>query len=157
MKRREVIGGLVGAALAAPLRLHAQQRLPVVGFLSSRSRAQAEYLISVLLQGLKETGFSEGQNVAIEYRFADGAQEKLQSLAAELATRPVDVIVAGGTAAPAIAATKTIPVVFTTGFDPVAIGYVRESQSARSECDRSDILFGRLGRQTNGSIARVGT
>jgi putative ABC transport system substrate-binding protein len=116
---------LGGAAVAWPFAARAQQSsLPVVGFLTSRTRAQAEYLVAALLAGLKEAGFSEGQNVAIDYRYAESHYERLPALAQSLVERGVAVIVAGGTSGPAIAATRTIPIVFTTGFDPVSSGLV---------------------------------
>src|SRR4249919_3735484 len=119
MRRRTVIAGLVGAA-AWPLSARAQQpAVPVVGFLSGQS-ADDDYknVIVPFLQGLKETGYIEGQNVAVEYR--------LLALAADLVRRRVAVIVAGGidAALAAKAATKTIPIVFVVGGDPVALGLV---------------------------------
>jgi putative tryptophan/tyrosine transport system substrate-binding protein len=123
MRRREFIAG-IGAVTAWPLAAHTQQPVPVVGFLSSRTAQQAEYLLSSFRAGLKESGYIEGQNVGIEFRFADNRYDRLAGLAAELVARQVSVIVASGTSRPAIAATKTIPIVFTTGFDPVATGLV---------------------------------
>lgn len=124
MKRRAFLIGVGGVVTAWPSLPGAQQAMPVIGFLSSRTAKQAEYLIASLRDGLKELGYLEGQNVALEYRFAEGQYDRLPGLAADLVSRRVDVIVAGGTPGPAIAATRTIPVIFTTGFDPVAVGYV---------------------------------
>ncbi len=118
--------GLVGAAAAGPVGASAQQpALPTVGFLTSRTRQQAEYLVAALRDGLGQAGYVEDQNCTIEYRYAESDYARLPVLAADLVARQVAVIVAGGTSGPAIAATKTIPIVFTTGFDPVASGLVK--------------------------------
>ena len=125
MKRRRFVTLLTGTIASWPLVAQAQQRaLPVVGFLTSRTPGQAEYLVAAFLGGLKEIGFIEGQNVVIEYRYAESHYERLPALAGDLVGRQVAVIVAGGTSGPAIAATNTIPIVFTTGFDPVSTGLV---------------------------------
>jgi putative ABC transport system substrate-binding protein len=118
MKRRTFIAG-VGSAAAWPLVARAQQRaLPEIGFLSSQS-AELEYKLTVpFLQGLKETGYVEGQNVAIEYRYAANQMDRLPALAADLVHRRVAVLVAAGTPA------TTIPIVFSAGGDPVALGLV---------------------------------
>jgi len=125
MTRREFLGLIGSVALWRPAAAHAQQAtMPLVGFLSSRTPKEAEYLVAAIHAGLKEVGFIEGQNVAIEYRYAESHYDRLPVLAADLVTRQVAVIIAGGTPGPAIAATKKIPIVFTTGFDPVVAGLV---------------------------------
>jgi len=124
--RRQFIFALGGTALAWPLAAHAQRAaVPVIGYLNSRAPGADPLLLNAFRQGLKEAGFMEGQNVAIEYRFAENNNERLPELAAELAGRRVAVIVANGpAAAPAKAASNSIPIVFAIGFDPVSNGLV---------------------------------
>jgi putative tryptophan/tyrosine transport system substrate-binding protein len=126
MRRREVITMLLGGAAAWPVAARAQQPgMPVVGFLRSTSLAEATHLVTAFRQGLKETGFVEGQNVAVEYRSAEGQPDRLTALAAELIRRPVAVIVANSISAlSAKAATTTVPIVFAGGGDPVKQGLV---------------------------------
>jgi putative ABC transport system substrate-binding protein len=124
--RRELIVALGGVA-AWPLATRAQQpAMLVVGYLSGRAAGDSPHLLGAIRQGLKETGFVEGQNVAIEYRYAAYRSERLPALAADLVHRQVTVIVAGGTSASvaARAATSTIPIVFEMGADPTQLGLV---------------------------------
>jgi putative ABC transport system substrate-binding protein len=128
MQRREFIKAIAGSAVVWPLAARAQQSaVPVIGVLHGVSAAQWADRMVGFHQGLRDTGYSEGRNVTIEYRWADGQFERLPTMAADLVSRKVAVICAGaGDVAirEAMAATKTIPVVFTTASDPVRAGFV---------------------------------
>jgi putative ABC transport system substrate-binding protein len=143
--KRRTFMGLLGGAAVWPLTGRAQQPVPVIGFLSSRTSKQAEYVVAALRDGLKEVGYIEGQNVAIEYRYADSQYDRLGALAQSLVDRQVAVIVAGGTSGPALATTKTIPIVFTTGLDPVPYGLVSSLNRPDGNVTGATFYSGALG------------
>ena len=127
MRRRDFISLLCGAVIVWPLPGRAQQpTMPVIGFLSSGSPGPYQHLVAGFHQGLKETGYVEGQNVAIEYRWAEGHYDRLPAMAADLTRRKVNVIAALTTPAAlaAEAAAPTIPIIFDTAGDPVRLGLV---------------------------------
>ena len=158
MNRREFIAGL-GSAAAWPFTAQAQQpampvvgraqqpTMPVIGVLGSQSPDDdhKDYIVP-FLQGLKESGYVEGQNVAIEYRWAENQYDRLSALAADLVRRRVAVIVANETPAAlaAKAATTTIPIVFTTGGDPVALGLVVSLSRPGANLTGTAVLTGEL-------------
>jgi putative ABC transport system substrate-binding protein len=139
MLRREVIT-LIGCAAAWPLRARAQQPMPVIGYLSSTSPGSAAPYVASLRQGLAETGYIEGQNLGIEYRWAEGRYDRLPALAADFVSRKVDVIIAPNinAALAAKGATSTISIVFITS-DAVEEGWspVLPSRAAISPASAS--------------------
>jgi putative tryptophan/tyrosine transport system substrate-binding protein len=127
MRRRELMLVLGGAMTAAPALRAQQTAMPVIGFLGGGSPTPFAPLVTAFRKGLSETGYVEGQNITIEYRWAEGSYDKLPALAADLVDRKVDLIVAAAGSPSALAArsaTSTIPIVFTGIGDPVAIGLV---------------------------------
>jgi len=129
MRRREFIAGISGVALALPLAARAQQpagRIYRVGYLAGGSRQTQLYLVKALDEGLRSLGYRVGQNVLVEYRFADGNVQRLPALAAELVRLGVDIVVSGNTRSTvaAMEATTTIPIVMTSSANPVSVGLV---------------------------------
>jgi putative tryptophan/tyrosine transport system substrate-binding protein len=128
MRRRTLLAIGAGAVALVPLTALAQRKaMPVIGFLSSRSSDESAPFVASFYRGLSEIGYAEGQNVALEYRWADGRYDRLPGLAADLVGRKVDVIAAFGGPAAALAAkgaSLTIPIVFSFGDDPVATGLI---------------------------------
>ena len=127
MRRREFIAGVGSAAAWSTVARAQQPAMPVVGFLHSETAAPIQSQLSAFQQGLKEGGYVIGQNVAMEYRWAEGKVERLPALAAELVSLRVNVIAGVGGPPSNLAAknaTTTIPVVFSTGADPIKMGLV---------------------------------
>jgi ABC-type uncharacterized transport system substrate-binding protein len=157
MDRRAFIGTLAGGLLAAPLAARAQQAAtPVIGYLSARSLDDTADLLVAFRRGLSDTGFVEGTNVMIEYRWALGRYDRLPVLAVELVRRPVTVIVATGGESAAMAAkraTSTIPIVFSIGSDPVALGLVASYNRPGGNATGVNILTPMLEAKRIGSCA----
>jgi ABC-type uncharacterized transport system substrate-binding protein len=128
MRRREVISLIASAAAAWPFAARAQQpAMPVIGYMSGRFPDEAQYLVTAFEDGLREGGFDVGQNVAVEFRWAEGQYDRLPALAVDLVKHRVALIMASGAVqaiAAAKAATSVVPIIFVTGDDPIRLGFV---------------------------------
>jgi putative ABC transport system substrate-binding protein len=150
VRRREFIKALAGSAAATwAFAARAQPTVPVIGYLSTQSKVAALEQTAKFIRGLHEMGFVDGQNVAIEYRWADGQYDRLPTMAAELVRRPVNVILAQAppAALAAKAATTTIPIVFVVGFDPIAAGLVESLSQPSGNATGMTLMTAPLGQK----------
>ena len=157
MRRRDFLL-LLGGAMTAPRALRAQQKaMPVIGFLGVASPGPYTPYVVAFREGLSEAGYVEGQNLAIEYRWAEGRDDRLPALAAELVGRKVDVIATAGGPSPTLAAkgaTSTIPIVFVSG-DPIGDGLVASLARPGGNLTGLSILVVELKSQATGAVVRT--
>ena len=152
MRRREFLGVLGGVWAGWPVAARAQQTMPVIGYVSGRSLEYEERLLLSFRKGLEEEGYAAGRNIAVQYRFSDGDDSRLPAIAADFVRRQVAVIVASGPSAVAAkGATSTIPIVFSSGDDPVGRRSRRQPQPTGRQCDRRRRLQQRARTEAAGS------
>jgi putative ABC transport system substrate-binding protein len=155
VKRRDFITLLGGAAAPWPIAASAQQgAMPVIGFLRNSTETGFRHLLAAFRQGLNEAGFVEGRNVRIEYRWGNNEPGRLPGLVADLISRQVSVIVTNyGSMSAVMAGTTTIPIVFSSGDDPVTSGLVFQSEPAGRQHHRSELFRCSPRRQTDRAVA----
>src|SRR5947209_15310127 len=161
MRRRDFIKVIAGSAAAWPIHARGQQSaLPVIGFMSGRSPVDSSYLAEAFRQGLRGAGYVEGDNISIEYRWANGDYDRLPGLASDLLRRKVLVLVAVGGDSSALAAkqaTSTVPIVFGTGSDPVKAGLVASFNKPGGQRHRIRVADKPDGAKADRASARTGT
>ena len=159
MRRRDFIALFGGAAAAWPFAVLAQQSaMPTIGYLHSASPAPFAHLVAAFRQALNESGYAEGRNVTIEYRWANGQYDRLPELASDLVRRQVAVIVASGGSVSALAAKKassTIPIVFSAGDDPVKIGLVESLSHPGGNVTGVNVVIGALDSKKLGLLREL--
>jgi len=158
MRRREFITLITGVAAWPFAALAQQPAAPIIGFLSTRSAADSARLVTAFRQGFSDAGYTDGQNVAIEYRWADGHYDRLPGLVAELVRRPVNAIVTAGGNGAAIAAkaaTSTIPIIFIVGTDPVDDGLVASLARPSGNITGVTLITSELGAKRLGLLREV--